>query len=77
VTPQQLAARNSAIAEGQRRAWREPDIRARRIAGLVMGSDDPLVRALHRALAEKKGRDSIGRFVKRRGASNEGTTSTP
>jgi hypothetical protein len=46
VTPEQLARRNAAIAEGQRRAWRNPEIHARRSAAIAKAQDDPLHRAV-------------------------------
>jgi hypothetical protein len=46
VTREQLARRNAAIAEGQRRAWANPQIRARRSAAIARAQDDPLFRAV-------------------------------
>jgi hypothetical protein len=46
VTPEQLARRNAAIAEGQKRAWANPTIRARRSAAIARAQDDPLYRAI-------------------------------
>jgi hypothetical protein len=51
VSPEQLAYRNARVAEGQRRAWADPEIRARRSAAISRGLDDPLVRAVMRAKA--------------------------
>ena len=45
MTLEQLKARNKAIAEGQKRAWAIPEIRARRSAAIAMAQDDPLHRA--------------------------------
>jgi hypothetical protein len=45
MTPDQLARRNAAIADGQRRAWTNPSIRARRSAAIAKAQDDPLHRA--------------------------------
>ncbi len=53
MSPEQLAARNRAISEGQKRAWRDPDIRARRSAAISRAFDDPLKRALLSAAAIK------------------------
>jgi hypothetical protein len=49
MTPEQLKARNQAIAEGQKRAWADPEIRARRSAAIARAQDD----ALHRAIMSK------------------------
>jgi hypothetical protein len=46
MTAEQLAARNAAISEGQRRAWTDPIKRARRTAAIRAAWDDPLARAL-------------------------------
>jgi hypothetical protein len=46
MTPEQLVRRNAAIAEGQRRAWANPKIRARRSAAIARAQDDPLHRAV-------------------------------
>jgi hypothetical protein len=55
VTPKQLKARNAAIAEGQRRAWRNPEIHRRRSAAIAEAQDDPLHRAvMSRIKAEGK-----------------------
>lgn len=45
------AARNKAISEGQRRAWADPVIRARRSAAILKALNDPLAVALMRAKA--------------------------
>jgi hypothetical protein len=49
MTPEQLKARNQAIGEGQKRAWADPEIRARRSAAIAKAQDD----ALHRAIMSK------------------------
>lgn len=46
VTAEQLKARNAKIAEAQRRAWRDPEIRARRSAAIARAWDEPLRRAI-------------------------------
>jgi hypothetical protein len=46
MTPEQLKARNAAIAKGQRRALANPEIRARRSAAIAKAQDDPLYRAV-------------------------------
>jgi hypothetical protein len=46
VTPEQLARRNRAISQGQKRAWRNPEIHARRSAAIARAWDDPLPRAI-------------------------------
>jgi hypothetical protein len=46
VTPEQLKARNAAIAEGQKHAWANPKIHARRSAAIAKAQDDPLHRAV-------------------------------
>lgn len=51
MTPEQLAARNAATSEGQKRAWQDPDIRARRSAAIRAAKDDPLQCALRRKLS--------------------------
>jgi hypothetical protein len=48
VTPEQLRRRNRAISAGQERAWRDPEIRARRSAAIAKAQHDPLHRALMR-----------------------------
>jgi hypothetical protein len=48
VTPEQIAARNANISEGQRRAWADPEIRKRRSAAIGRAQDDPLYRAVMR-----------------------------
>jgi hypothetical protein len=48
MTPEQLAYRNARIAEGQKRAWRNPEIRERRSAAIAKAFDDPLCRAVMR-----------------------------
>jgi hypothetical protein len=48
MTPEQLARKNAAIAEGQRRAWADPEIRKRRSAAIGQAQDDPLYRAVMR-----------------------------
>jgi hypothetical protein len=69
MTPEQLKHRNQRISEGQRRAWTDPEIRARRSASIRRVFDDPLFRAVMRRRAErggvtkalKPGRDPPGR----------------
>jgi hypothetical protein len=57
MTPDQLQARNCAISQGQRRAWRNPEIRARRSAAIARAQDCPLHRALmSRIMIERKGK---------------------
>ena len=51
MTPEQLAARNAATSEGQKRAWQDPDIRARRSAAIRAAKEDPLQCALRRKLS--------------------------
>lgn len=46
MTPEQLAHRNARIGEGQRRAWRNPEIHKRRSAAIAKAWDDPLSRAI-------------------------------
>jgi hypothetical protein len=46
VTLAELLERNRRIGEGQRRAWRDPGIRARRTKAIRNAWDDPLRRAL-------------------------------
>jgi hypothetical protein len=41
----------AAISAGQKRAWADPDIRARRSAAIAKALDDPLLRA---AMSRKK-----------------------
>ena len=60
MTPAQLEHRNARVAEGQRRAWADPEIRARRIAAIRAGKDDPLCRAIQRQKAAKQPRDEKG-----------------
>jgi hypothetical protein len=55
MTPEQLKHRNQRISEGQRRAWRDPEIRARRSAAIRCAFDDPLFRAVMRKRAERVG----------------------
>jgi hypothetical protein len=50
MTPEQLKARNAAIAAGQKRAWADPEIRARRMEAIAKAQDDPLHRALMRKI---------------------------
>ena len=54
MTSEQLARRNAAIAEGQRRAWRDPEIRECRVAAIRAAWDDPLKRAIMSRLKEKR-----------------------
>jgi hypothetical protein len=61
VTLEQLPRRNAAIAKGQRRAWADPEIRARRSAAIGRAHDDPLHGALTRANWEK--RQAVGFFT--------------
>ena len=46
MSPEQLANRNAKISAGQKHAWRNPEIRARRSAAIARAQDDPLHRAL-------------------------------
>jgi hypothetical protein len=48
------ARKNSAIAKGQRIAWLNPDIRARRTAAIQAAFDDPLVLAVMRRRKERQ-----------------------
>ena len=48
MSPEQLANRNARISEGQTRAWRDPEIRARRTTAIANAWDDALLRALMR-----------------------------
>jgi hypothetical protein len=50
MTPEALAARNAAISKGQKRAWADPEIRARRSAAIARAQDDPLHRAVMRKI---------------------------
>ena len=62
MTPDQLAHRNARVAEGQRRAWQDPDIRERRSKAIAASKDCPLHRALMREKALKQKRDDR-RFI--------------
>jgi hypothetical protein len=62
MTPEQRAARNAAVGAGQRRAWADPEIHARRSAAIRAAKDDPLHRAIARNRTEKQTRDKQGRF---------------
>jgi hypothetical protein len=44
--------RNALSGAGVKRSWRNPETRAKRIAGLIAAWDDPLRRALARKRAE-------------------------
>jgi len=46
MTPEQLKARNAAIAEAQRRTWADPVVRLRRSEAIKQAWDDPLRRAI-------------------------------
>lgn len=46
MNPDQLRARNAAISAAQKRAWADPEIRARRSAAIRAALDDPLIRKL-------------------------------
>lgn len=46
MTAEQLKPRNQAISKGQRRAWADPKIHARRSAAIAKAQDDPLHRAI-------------------------------
>lgn len=63
MTPEQLDRRNALVAEGQRRAWSDPEIRARRAAAIRASLDDPLRRAVERERVSKQTRDENGRFA--------------
>jgi hypothetical protein len=54
MTPEQLKARNRAISAGQKRAWADPEIRARRAAAIAKAQDDPLHRAVMRRKLDGK-----------------------
>lgn len=43
-----ISMRNKSISRGQERAWRDPEIRARRQAAISASWDDPLLLALQR-----------------------------
>jgi hypothetical protein len=53
MTHEQLQQRNAAIAAGQRRAWADAKIHARRSAAIRLAWDDPLRRALMAAAKTK------------------------
>jgi hypothetical protein len=55
VSPEQLANRNAKISAGQARAWRDPEIRARRTTAIANAWDDALLRAQMRERALKRG----------------------
>jgi len=55
MTPTQLRNRNARIAEGQARAWRDPEIRKRRSTAIAQAFDDALFRAVMREKALKRG----------------------
>jgi hypothetical protein len=55
VSPEQLANRNANISKGQARAWRDPEIRARRTTAIASAWDDPLLRAQMRERALQRG----------------------
>jgi hypothetical protein len=55
VSPEQLANRNAKISAGQARAWRDPEIRARRTTAIAAAWDDALLRAQMRERALKRG----------------------
>jgi hypothetical protein len=63
VTPEQLKRRNALVGEGQRRAWRDPDIRARRTAAIRAAQEDPLYRAIERNRIDNRQRDENGKFL--------------
>lgn len=54
-TPEKRAACNARIAEGQARAWRDPEIRERRTTAIAAAWDDALLRAQMRERALKRG----------------------
>ena len=54
MSPEQLANRNARIAEGQARAWRDPEIRERRTTAIAAAWDDALRRALMRERVLKR-----------------------
>jgi hypothetical protein len=66
MTSEQLQARNAAISAGQKRAWTDPVIRARRSAAIAKAQDDALHRALMRKVTEGSLRDEKGRYESRR-----------
>lgn len=55
MSPEQLANRNAKISAGQARAWRDPEIRARRTTAIANAWDDALLRAQMRERALKRG----------------------
>ena len=55
MTPTQLQNRNANISAGQKRAWRDPEIRARRTTAIAAAWDDALLRAQMRERALKRG----------------------
>jgi hypothetical protein len=50
MTSEQLTARNAAISAGQKRAWANPAIRARRSAAIARAWEDPLRCAVMRRI---------------------------
>jgi hypothetical protein len=54
VSPEQLANRNAKISAGQARAWRDPEIRARRTTAIATAWDDALLRAQMREQTLKR-----------------------
>ena len=55
MTPEQLKARNALISIGQKRAWADPEIRARRAAAIARAKEDPLYLAIARRKLEAQG----------------------
>jgi hypothetical protein len=64
VSPEQLANRNANISAGQKRAWRDPEIRARRTTAIATAWDDALLRAQMRERALKRGAKPPGTVKK-------------
>ena len=52
-------------SEAAKRAWADPDIRARRIAAITLAWDDPLLRAVHGRLMSGKLRGNRNRKIDR------------
>lgn len=55
MSPEQLANRNTNISAGQKRVWRDPEIRARRTTAIAAAWDSALLRAQMRERALQRG----------------------
>jgi hypothetical protein len=67
MTPEQLKERNRRISEGQKQAWADPEIRARRTAAIRKAWDDPLLSAdmRHQKIVVGSRRESEGWYDER------------